>query len=175
MCLRNLEQLDSIAPKKELSYCQTEKGARWEAVIEAFKSYFDLQENCRSVSDLKLNGLEVTIGQLMGAMTQLMKQLMTNYVGKGDPELVKAMIKFNEQSDILEADSRCMFTYDKDSGLFDGVIFKLSLKPEHKFTNRTLPSHYQIEKGVLNSLTRRSSDCLMLRVPRTKRKGPVAP
>ena len=124
---------------------------------------------------MKLNGSKVKIGQLMGAMTQLMKQLMTNYVGKGDPELVKAMIKFNEQSYILEADSRCMFTYDKDSGLFDGVIFKLSLKPEHKYTKKKRPTKTQSKTGVLSSLKRRSSDCLMLKVPRTLRKCPVAP
>ena len=80
--------------------CPALPTSRWEAVVEAFKTYFDLHMNCRSDSDLKLNGLKVKIGQLMGAMTQLMKQLMTNYVGKGDPELVK-LIKEEQDTPLL--------------------------------------------------------------------------
>lgn len=124
---------------------------------------------------MKLNGSHVKIGQLMGAMAQMMKQLMTHYLDKEGPECVKAVIKFNEQSHLLEADSRCMFTYDEYSRRFDGVIFKLSLKPEHKFTNRTRPTQFQRKSGVLRSLKGRSSDQLMLKVQRTKSKCPVSP
>ena len=117
---------------------------------------------------MKLNGSPVDIGKLLGALTQLMKQLITQHLEENGPECVKAVISFNDQSSLLEADLRCSFIWD-ETGEASAVAFK-NLKPDQQYTSRKKPTKAQMKSGVLGSVKRRSGGNLMLKVQQTTPK-----
>ena len=72
-CNRTLKDMVSIAPLKDLYYCQTSKGAHWPAVVGSFETYFETQ----NAAKLTLTGSPIKFSALMPDMSQLVKQVLT--------------------------------------------------------------------------------------------------
>ena len=106
-----------------------------------------------------LNDEAVSFSQLLGIMSQLIKQLLTWYLTNCDyekmNECVFALVCFNDESEKLGASARCHLKYDSDGV---GVVFKKDQKPENKYTGRTRPTSTQMNAGVLQSQQCRSED-----------------
>ena len=161
--LRTWELLKSAAPVDDLEWCYTTGGATWQPVVHCLDRFFESRGTCK----LMLGGWPVTFIQLLGIISQLIKQLLTWYLTNCDDEkmndCVSALVCFNCASKSLGARARCHLKYDSD-GVAHGVVFRTTgHKPENKYTRRTRPTKTQMNTGVLQSQQRRS-DNIVLRI-----------
>ena len=165
-CDRTLNAMVSAAPLGDLQYCQTAKGATWQDVVGCFFLYFET----RDVAKLNLGDSPIKYGALMGAMAQLVKQVLTWHLTNGNAhDCVQAMVCFNSEGSALGAKARCYLSHDS-SGTADGVVIALNgCDPKMKYTGRSKPSKTQLVAGELASQKKRSDE-MGLQVKRTKKK-----
>ena len=158
--LRTWESLKSAAPVNDLECCSTRHGATWQQVVHWLDQYFQAPLLFFDHGELMLGGWPATFPQMLGAMCQLIKQLLNWYLNECDDEemnaCVSALVCFNEESKKLGGSARCHLKDDSFYGRFTVVIQLTGYKPEYKYTNRTLPTWKQMETGVLQSQQSRS-------------------
>ena len=170
LCHRTLNAMVSAAPLSDLQYCQTAKGATWQYVVDCFFLYFET----RDAAKLNLGDSPITYSALMGAMAQLVKQVLTWHLTNGNAhDCVQAMVCFNLEGSALGAKAICYLSHDS-SGTADGVVFALNgCDPTMKYTGRSKPSKTQLAADELASQKRRSDE-MGFQVKRTKKRpGPL--
>ena len=165
LCQTALNAMVSAAPRSDLEYCQTAKGATWQNVVDCFCLYFET----RDAAKLNLGDSPITYAALMGAMAQFVKQVLTWHLTNGNAYgCVHAMVCFNSEGSALGAKAICYLSHDS-SGTADGVVFALNgCVPTMKYTGRSKPSNAQLAAGKLASQKRRSDE-MGFQVKRTKK------
>ena len=114
--------MSSAAPRSDLEYCRTQKGATWQSIVHCFCLYFETRDD----SELSLTGSSITFTALLGALAQLVTQVLTGHLTQGAAyDCVQAMVCFNTEGSTLGAEAICYLTYDP-SGAADGVVFKVT-------------------------------------------------
>ena len=83
----------------------------------------------------------------MGAMAQLVKQVLTWHLTNGNAhDCVQAMVCFKSEGSALGAKAICYLSHDS-SGTADGVVIALNgCDPRMKYTGRSKPTKKQVVK-----------------------------
>ena len=158
--------MSSAAPHSDLEYCRTQKGATWQSIVHCFCLYFETRDD----SELSLTGSSITFTALLGALAQLVTQVLTGHLTQGAAyDCVQAMVCFNTEGSTLGSKAICYLTNDP-SGTADGVVFKVTgCDPTDKYSGKNKPTKTQLAAGELGSQKRRSNE-LGFQVKRTQKR-----
>ena len=90
--------MSSAAPRSDLEYCRTKKGATWQNIVRCFFLYFETRDD----SELSLTGSSTTFTALLGALAQLVTQVLTGHLTQGAAyDCAQAMVCFNSEGSAL--------------------------------------------------------------------------
>ena len=158
--------MSSVAPHSGLEHSRTQKGATGQSIVHCFCLYFET----RGDSELSLTGSSIAFTALMGALAQLVTQVLTGYLTKGAAyDCVQAMECFNSEGSTMGAKAICYLSYDS-SDAADGGVFKVTgCDPTDKYSGKNKPTKTQLAAGELGSQKRRSNE-LGFQVKRTQQR-----
>ena len=126
--------------------------------------YFETRDD----SELSLTASSIAFTALLGALAQLVTQVLTGHLAKGAAyDCVQVMVCFNSEGSTLGAEAICYLSYDQ-SGTADGVVSKVTgCDPTDKYSGKNKPTKTQLAAGELGNQTRRSNE-LGFQVKRTQ-------
>ena len=119
---------------------------------------------------MSLTGSPIRFTALMGALAQLVTQVLTGHLTKGVAyDCVQAMVCFTSEGSRLGAKSICYLSYDPP-GTADGVVFKVTgCDPTDNYSGKNKPTKTQLATGELGSQKRRSNES-GFKVERTRKR-----
>ena len=152
-CQTVLKVLVLRAPAYSLQYFYTQQGACWSDIVDSFTEYY---QTCCVDAELRLRGEIVTFTILLGAMCNIVKQVLNWKLGHDEVhESMLAMVAFNKECQVLGAKAISYLSKDDPA---QAMISLNGASPSDKYTGKSRPSQNQLATGELASLKRRSTE-----------------